>query len=340
MSDYATRAATEPNADEPPAEQPTDSSAERPTDSPDGESVGHLLDVDDLSEDDLAEVFSTAAEFKEAHYAGESHAVLPNRTLAMLFEKPSTRTRVSFETGMTQLGGHAVFLGPENTHLDRGEPVSDTARVLSRYVDAVMARVFDHDALEAMAAHSSVPVVNGLSDDAHPCQTLADLFTIYEEFGGFEDVTAAWVGDGNNVARSFAVGCAMAGVDLAMATPEGYEPDDEVLARASERGEAPELTHDPEAAVEGADVVYTDVWVSMGEEDARTEKLADFEGFQVNADLLANAPDATVMHCLPAHRGEEITGEVLESERAAVWDQAENRMHTQKALLAHLLGAK
>ncbi|MFC4549549.1 MULTISPECIES: ornithine carbamoyltransferase [Halorussus] len=297
----------------------------------------HFLDVDDLDEESLAEVFSTAEEFKDAHRNREPHAVLPNRTLAMLFEKPSTRTRVSFETGMTQLGGHAVFLGPENTHLDRGEPVSDTARALSRYVDGVMARVFDHGNLEAMAAHSSVPVVNGLSDDAHPCQTLADLFTIYEAFGDFEDVTAAWVGDGNNVAQSFAVGCAMTGIDLTMATPEGREPDDDCLARAADCGAAPEVVNDPEAAVEGADVVYTDVWVSMGQEDEREAKLADFEGFQVNDDLLAAAPDAVVMHCLPAHRGEEITGDVLESENAVVWEQAENRMHTQKALLAQLI---
>ena len=300
----------------------------------------HFLDVDDLSGEDLAAVFSTAAELKAAHRRGESHVRLPNRSLAMLFEKPSTRTRVSFEAGMTQLGGHAVFLGPDVTHLDHGEPVADTARALSGYVDAIMARVFDHDALEAMADHASVPVINGLSDDAHPCQTLADLFTVYEQFGGFEDLEVAWVGDGNTVAQSFAVGAAMAGLDLTMATPEGYEPDEDVLARAAEHGNPPEVVHDPEAAVEGADVVYTDVWVSMGQEDERDEKLADFAGFQVNDDLLASAPDAKVMHCLPAHRGEEVTAEVLESDRTIVWQQAENRMHTQKALLVHVLDAE
>ncbi|WP_276299627.1 ornithine carbamoyltransferase [Halorussus lipolyticus] len=317
MSKHATHATTDPTT-EPPVE--------------------HLLEIDDLSDDDLAEIVSSAEDLKQAHHRGEPHAVLPNQSLAMLFEKPSTRTRVSFETGMTQLGGHAVYLGPDTTHLDHGEPVADTARALSRYVDAVMARVFDHDKLAEMAAHASVPVVNGLSDAAHPCQTLADLFTIYEEFDGFEDVSVAWVGDGNNVGQSFAVGSAMAGLDLTMATPDGYEPDEEVLARAADRGPAPKVTHDPETAVADADVVYTDVWVSMGEEDERETKLGDFEGFQVNSDLLATAPDADVMHCLPAHRGEEITGEVLESDRALVWQQAENRMHTQKALLTHLLG--
>ncbi|PSP54735.1 ornithine carbamoyltransferase [Halobacteriales archaeon QS_1_67_19] len=298
-----------------------------------------FLDVDDLSNDELAAVLSAAADLKQTHDRGDPHAALPNRTLAMLFEKPSTRTRVSFETGMTQLGGHAVYLGPDTTHLDHGEPVADTARALSRYADAVMARVFDHDALEEMAAHASVPVVNGLSDDAHPCQTLADLLTIYERFGGFEDVSVAWVGDGNNVAQSFALGCAMVGADLTVATPEGYGLDEDVLARADARGDAPEVVRDPKTAVADADVVYTDVWVSMGEEDEREAKLADFEGFQVNADLLAEAPNADVLHCLPAHRGEEITAEVLESDRAVVWQQAENRLHAQKALLAHLLGA-
>ncbi|WP_115863221.1 ornithine carbamoyltransferase [Halorussus litoreus] len=317
MNEYATHTTPAPNADESPQ---------------------HVLDVDDLSDDDLAAVLSTAADLKAAHRRGEPHALLPNRSLAMLFEKPSTRTRVSFEAGMTQLGGHALFLGPGDTQLDRGEPVGDTARALSRYVDAMMARVFDHDALESMAAGSSVPVINGLSDDAHPCQTLADLFTVYELFDGFEDASVAWVGDGNNVAQSFAVGAAMAGIDLTMATPEGYEPDAEVLSRADARGTAPEVVHDPEAAVAGADVVYTDVWVSMGQEDDREEKIADFEEFQVNDDLLASAPDAAVMHCLPAHRGEEITSEVLDGDRAVVFEQAENRMHVQKALLAYLLG--
>jgi ornithine carbamoyltransferase len=236
---------------------------------------------------------------------------------------------------MTQLGGHAVFLGPDDTQLGHGEPIEDTARALSGYVDGVMARLFDHAALETFADHATVPVVNGLTDDAHPCQTLADLLTIREFFGGF-DVSAAWVGDGNNVAQSFAVGCALAGVDLTVATPPGYGLDDHVIERAGAVGTAPECTDDPAAAVDGADVVYTDVWVSMGQERDE-EKLAAFEkgGFQVNDALLGDRP---VLHCLPAHRGEEITDEVIESDRALVWQQAENRLHAQKALLVDLMG--
>ncbi|GAA0224788.1 ornithine carbamoyltransferase [Haladaptatus pallidirubidus] len=289
----------------------------------------HFLDVDDLSPGELADVLALAAEFKSRGSPRE----LAGQTLAMLFEKPSTRTRLSFETGMTQLGGHAVFMGPEHTHLDHGEPVSDTGRVLSRYVDFVMGRVFDHDNLVEMAEYATVPVINGLSDIAHPCQSLADLLTIQERFD-FEDVSVAWVGDGNNVLNSFAIAASTVGLDLTIATPEGYEPSSDALARASDRGHSPTLTNDPEEAVADADIVYTDVWVSMGEEDEREEKLAAFDGFQLNTDLLPDS--AHVMHCLPAHRGEEITGDVLESDRSLSWDQAENRLHAQKALLAYI----
>ena len=300
--------------------------------------VRHLLDVDDLTPAELETVLNRAASLKQAHSRGEPHRELEGQTLAMLFEKPSTRTRVSFETGMTQLGGHALFLGPEDTQLGRGEPIKDTSRALSGYVDAIMARLFDHGELEALAEYATVPVVNGLTDDAHPCQTLADLLTIREAVGEFEETTAAWVGDGNNVGRSFAVGCAMAGIDLRVATPEGYGLGADVLERANEYGEGPELVDDPREAVEGVDVVYTDVWVSMGQEDERDEKLAAFEGYQLNEDLLAHAPEASVMHCLPAHRGEEITDDVIESDRALIWQQAENRLHAQKGLLAFLVG--
>ncbi|WP_324755872.1 ornithine carbamoyltransferase [Haloarcula montana] len=288
----------------------------------------HLLDVDDLTPEELTAVLDRAAEIK----ADGADSPLDQQTLGMIFEKPSTRTRVSFETGMTQLGGHAVFLGPDDIHLGHGEPVKDTSRALSRYVDVVMARVFDHADVEELAAYADVPVINALTDEAHPCQTLADLLTIREQFGDF-DVSVAWVGDGNNVCQSFVLGAAMTGIDLTVATPEGYEVDDDVLERAAAFDGAPETTHDPQAAVADADLVYTDVFVSMGQEDRREAKLADFEGFQVTTDLLGDRP---LMHCLPAHRGEEVTDEVVESDNAIVWDQAENRLHAQKGLLVWL----
>ncbi|WP_255192779.1 ornithine carbamoyltransferase [Natronobeatus ordinarius] len=313
----------------------------------------HFLDVDDLSREELFAVLDRAAEYKRALEAGDEHAHLPDKTLGMLFQKASTRTRVSFETGMTQLGGHAIFLGADDIQLGRGEPLKDTSRALSRYVDVLMARVFKHENVEVLAEYADVPVVNGLTDDAHPCQTLADLQTIREQFGGFDGVSgsdatggssdggfdgvsATWIGDGNNVAQSFVLGCAMAGVDLTVATPEEHAVDEATLERAAELGAAPTTTTDPVEAVEGADVVYTDVWVSMGQEDEREIRLRRFDGFQLNEELLAHAPGASVMHCLPAHRGEEITDAVLEGERSIVFDQAENRLHAQKALLVEL----
>lgn len=298
----------------------------------------HFLDIDDLSSTELRDVLDLARAHRSEPIPPDEPGPLERRTLGMLFEKPSTRTRVSFETGMTQLGGHAIFLGPADTQLDRGEPLKDTSRALSGYVDAVMARVFEHENIHELAAYAGVPVINGLSDAAHPCQTLADLLTIGDHFGRFEDVTAAWVGDGNNVARSFAIGCAMAGIDLRVATPSGYGVGEDVLRRAGEIGPAPKAIEDPREAVDGADVVYTDVWVSMGEEEDRDEKLRAFEGFQVDGALVDLAGEgARVMHCLPAHRGEEITDAVLESDRSMVWPQAENRLHAQKGLLCYLM---
>ncbi len=291
----------------------------------------HLLRVDDLTAAELDAVLERAAGLKAAPRA-EVAGTLPDHTLTMVFEKPSTRTRVSFETGMTDLGGHAVFLGPDDVGLGEREPLRDTARVLSGYGDAVMARLFDHGDMEELAEHATVPLINGLTDDAHPCQTLADLLTIEEAFGGFEDVQAAWIGDGNNVAQSFAVGCALAGLDLTVATPEGYGLDDEVLERAAELGGTVETTTDPEEAAAGADVAYTDVWVSMGESG---KDLSAFEGFRLDAELLDS--DTRVMHCLPANREQEIANDVLESERSLAWQQAENRLHAQKGLLAFLL---
>jgi ornithine carbamoyltransferase len=298
----------------------------------------HFLDVDDLGGTDLLAVLDRAAAEK-ARLGREGHGAggpLAGHTLTMVFEKPSTRTRVSFETAMTQLGGHAVFLGPDDIHLGSGEPIRDTARALSGYADAAMVRLFDHADAETFAEYASVPVINGLTDDAHPCQTLADLLTVRETVGF--DASVAFVGDGNNVARSFALGAAAVGLDLTIATPEGYGVGADVLDRAAALGTAPTVTNDPAAAVEGADVVYTDVWVSMGQENRRQEKLAAFYdgGFQVDRELLG---DAALMHCLPAHRGEEVTDDAVESANSLVWRQAENRLHAQKALLLTLLGA-
>ncbi|SEW24753.1 ornithine carbamoyltransferase [Natrinema salifodinae] len=297
----------------------------------------HFLDIDDVSRDELSAILERASEYKRAQQAGEDHADLDGQTLGMIFQKPSTRTRVSFETGMTQLGGHAVFLGEDDIQLGRGEPLKDTSRTLSRYVDAVMARVFKHENIEVLAEYADVPVVNGLTDDAHPCQTLADLLTIREHEGGFEGVSAAWIGDGNNVAQSFALGAALTDLDLTIATPDGYEVDEDVLERSRDLGGDPTVTTDPVEAATDADVIYTDVWISMGQEDERDVRMNDFEGFQVCSDLLDHAPDASVMHCLPAHRGEEITDDVIEGDRSIVFDQAENRLHAQKALLSWLL---
>jgi len=312
----------------------TDTGEPTGTDVVPGSGVRHFLDVDDLSRDELHDVLTRATELKERQQRGKLHRLLEGDSLGMIFEKPSTRTRVSFETGMTQLGGHAVFLGPDDIHLGHGEPVKDTARALSRYVDLAMARTFDHSDVEELAEYATVPVINGLTDDAHPCQTLADLLTIRERFEDF-DVSVAWVGDGNNVCQSFVLGAAMTDIDLTVATPEGYGVADEVLDRAAELGGTPETTHDPEAAVDGSDIVYTDVWISMGQEEKRATKLEDFDGFQITPELLG---DRHLMHCLPAHRGEEVTDAALESENAVVWDQAGNRLHAQKGLMTFLSG--
>lgn len=289
-----------------------------------------FLRIDDLTAAELETLLEFATTIKQ----GDTSPRLPEATMAMLFEKPSTRTRISFETGMTELGGHAIFLGPDDIQLGHGEPLRDTARVLGRYADGVMARMFDHGDLETLATYADGPVINGLTDDAHPCQTLADLLTIRETH---TDPTVAWVGDGNNVGQSFVVGAAMAGVDVRVATPEGYAMDEKIFQRASSFGAEPVLTSDPEEALEGADIVYTDVWVSMGQESERDDRLSSFRGggFQVNESLLSGT-DLSVMHCLPAHRGEEISDTVMESGRMLAWDQAENRLHAQKALMAAL----
>jgi ornithine carbamoyltransferase len=291
--------------------------------------------VADWSRDELLSVLDFADDLKQRQARREEHHLLPGRTLAMIFQKPSTRTRVSFEVGMTQLGGHALYLAAGDLQLGRGETLRDTAVVLSRYVDGIMIRTFEQDDVEELARNASIPVINGLTDSSHPCQALADVMTIRERLGRLEGVRVAYLGDGNNVCASLMVACAKLGAPFVAATPEGYEPAAEVVEVAREAGGEVELTHDPRAAAEGADVLYTDVWTSMGQEEERERRLRDLDGFGVDETLvrLAN-DDAIVLHCLPAHYGEEITEDVLYGPQSAVWDEAENRLHAQKALLA------
>ena len=295
----------------------------------------HCLSLLDLSRDELAGIFQRAAELKALQRARTPHETLRGRVLGMIFEKSSTRTRVSFEAGMAQLGGYAIFLSPRDTQLGRGEPVEDTARVLSRMVDVVMVRTYEHAMLERFAAHSRVPVINALSDRFHPCQVLADVFTFEEHRGSIADRTVAWVGDGNNMCQSFVNAAHRFGFNLRIATPPGYEPAHCVLAVAGNRVS---VGNDPALAVDGADLVVTDVWASMGQEKEQRERERAFASYQVDSALLRLAvPQALVMHCLPAHRGEEISAEVLDGPHSVVWDEAENRLHVQKALLEFLV---
>jgi ornithine carbamoyltransferase len=295
----------------------------------------HFTRVADWSREELLAALDLAGDLKDRQRRREEHHLLPGRTLAMIFQKPSTRTRVSFEVGMVQLGGHALYLAASDLQLGRGETLRDTATVLSRYVDGVMIRTFAQDDVEELARHASVPVINGLTDSAHPCQALADVMTIRERLGRLEGVRVAYLGDGNNVCASLMVACAKLGADFVAATPEGYEPDEGTVEVAREGGGSVELTHDPREAAQGADVLYTDVWTSMGQDDERERRLRDLAGFGIDSDLVRLAADgAIVLHCLPAHYGEEITEDVLYGPQSAVWDQAENRLHAQKALLA------
>jgi ornithine carbamoyltransferase len=291
--------------------------------------------VADWSRDDLLSVLDLADDLKQRQQRREEHHLLPGRTLGMIFQKPSTRTRVSFEVGMTQLGGHALYLAAGDLQLGRGETLRDTATVLSRYVDGIMIRTFDQDDVEELARHASIPVINGLTDISHPCQALADVMTIRERLGRIEGVRVAYLGDGNNVCASLMVACAKLGAPFVAASPEGYEVWPEAVELAREAGGEVELTHDPREAATGADVLYTDVWTSMGQEEERERRLRDLAGFGIDEALVGLAnDDAIVLHCLPAHYGEEITEDVLYGPRSAVWDEAENRLHAQKALLA------
>ncbi len=297
-----------------------------------------MLSLADLSYEELIDILDIASDLKEKRARGKISTGLMNKSLAMIFEKSSTRTRVSFEVAMTELGGHAIYLNSRDIQLGRGESVADTARVMSRYVHAIMARVYKHETLTGLSKYSTVPVINGLSDLEHPCQTLADLLTIREYKGKLKGLNFSWIGDGNNVCNSAILACALTGMKITVACPEGYEPNSEILNKARDIGGTVSVIHDPMKAAKNADILYTDVWVSMGDEEEYDQRLRDFKPYQINSKLLEQAKhDVMVLHCLPAHRGEEITAEVVDGPNSAVFDQAENRLHAQKALLLKLL---
>lgn len=298
----------------------------------------HFLTLLDLSGDELRAMITRAIELKTMLHNGESYTPFNNKTLAMLFDKSSTRTRVSFEAGMAQLGGHALFLSSKDTQLGRGEPVEDTARVLSRMVDIIMIRTFAHETIERFANEATVPVINGLTDLVHPCQLLADLQTWFEKRGDIKGATVTWIGDGNNMCHSYINAARQLDFNLRIGCPKGYEPEQKIISAA---GNKVYLTNDAFEAAQDSDLVVTDVWASMGQEQEQKQREQAFAAFQVNTELMKRAnKDALFMHCLPAHREEEVTAEVLEGLQSVVWDEAENRLHAQKALIEFLLLSK
>jgi len=302
-----------------------------------------LLTLIDLSKEQITGLLELALELKLKHKKGEKVSSLDGKTLAMIFEKPSTRTRVSFEAGMLQLGGNAIFLSKNDIQLGRGETIADTAQVLSEYVDAIMIRTFEHEKIEELAKYSSIPVINGLTEDYHPCQALADLLTIYEIKNTLEGLKLVYVGDGNNVAHSLMIAAAKVGMDCTVACPEGYQPKQHIVDIAKKIGLETnakiEVSHNPVEAVKDADFIYSDVWASMGQESEQQEREHAFKDFQVNGELVKAAKlDYHFLHCLPAHRGEEVTEEVIDGPNSAIFQQAGNRMHVQKALLQAILG--
>lgn len=299
--------------------------------------VRHFLTLTDLTSDELKTLLQRAIELKSMHKQGEIYQPLKNKVLAMIFDKSSTRTRVSFEAGMAHFGGHAIFLSPRDTQLGRGEPIEDSARVLSSMADCIMVRTFEHEKAERLAAYSSVPVINGLTDDVHPCQLLADMQTFIESRGDIRGCTVTWVGDGNNMCHSYMHAAKMLDFKLNITCPEGYEPSESFI---KETDSHIELISDPVAACSQVDLIVTDVWASMGQEKEQDQRIKAFEPYQVNANLMQAAkPDALFMHCLPAHRNEEVTADVIDGHQSVVWDEAENRLHAQKALLEFLLVA-
>ena len=302
-----------------------------------------LLSIHDLSVAEVHEILDLTRTLKDKQKRGETHHMLAGKTLGMIFQKSSTRTRVSFEVGMWQLGGSALFLSSNDLQIGRGEPVKDTARVLSRYVDGIMIRTFSHLEVEELAEYASIPIINGLTDLLHPCQALADIFTAVEYKGDLKGRKLAYIGDGNNMVNSLLHICAKLGMDISVATPTGYAPDaaivEEAVADAAQTGSKIAIVTDPYEAVRDADVLYTDVWASMGREGEQAIRKVAFAGFQINQSLVnAAKSDCIVMHCLPAHRGEEITEDVMEGPHSVVFDEAENRLHVQKAIMALLMG--
>lgn len=302
----------------------------------------NLVSIDDLSREEVFQILKTAEILKIKHYSNDRQPVLAGKVLGMIFQKPSLRTRVSFESGMIQLGGQAIYLGPDDIKLGQREATKDIARVLSRYVNGIMARTFSHKVILDLAKYADVPVINGLSDLLHPCQALGDLLTIKEKKGRLANLKLAFIGDGNNVFNSLVFGAVKVGMHISIAAPENYEPNSEIIAKAQKDAEKIncmiEITHDPNEAVKNADIIYTDVWTSMGFEKEKEIRKNAFQLFQVNQDLVNHAKDdVIILHCLPAHRGEEITDEVIDSEKSVVVDQAENRMHAQNAVLSLLM---
>jgi ornithine carbamoyltransferase len=299
-----------------------------------------FLCIRDCTTEQLKDLLTESSKLKSLYASGDRDLCLSGKVLAMLFEKPSLRTRMSFHVAMTDLGGEAIYVKPEDIGgIGKREPIKDMARVLSRYVDGIMARTFEHSSVTELAAFATVPVINALTDWSHPCQAMADVLTIQEHCRRLDGVKIAYVGDGNNVARSLAFACAKLGMKMAVASPAGYELDGETIDAANQiSADCVSLTNNPAEAVAGADIVYTDTWVSMGQEDEKQKRMKDFAGFQLNAELLKSAPaGAKIMHCLPAHRGFEITDDVAESKNSIIFDQAENRLHFQRALLRKLL---
>lgn len=292
-----------------------------------------FISIFDLTNDEIYEIFDLTKKLKESQKKGVEHKILKDKTLAMVFEKPSLRTRVTFETGMTQLGGHAIYLAPADIKLGTRESVPDAAKNLSRWVDLIMARVFAHKTVEQLAKIATIPVINGLCDLEHPCQVMCDLFTVIEKKRSLKNITIAYIGDGNNVCNSFVAASSLLGFKLAIATPHGYEPNKDYVAKSK----TVQLTHDPKQAISDADIIYTDVWASMGQEKETEQRKKIFMPFQLNKELLRSAKKKyLIMHCLPAHRGEEITDEVIDGPHSIVFDQAENRLHIQKGIMVWL----